>query len=502
MGQEGEQHRDGWVPRDVLPWLRNSWWAGLTLPGGIILLAVLLNLLPRNRAPRNSGQVTPAGSRPPTGVNHAEPGQATTPIREQTEVPRQIRAVRLRRGTPPFVSGYRSTVSGSNAATDARDRLVSPGQPGELLDGDERPPWPPPPGQGQHGPAHREDETTAAYGEYNFVVVANRLPVDRDEDGEWRTSPGGLVSALAPVMAAAARVGWSGAPGPAPDPFDKAGMRLVSVALSDEEIRDYYEGFSNGTLWPLYHDVIAPPEFHRPWWEAYVRINRRFAETAARQATEGATVWVHDYQLQLVPQLLREIRPDLRIGWFDHIPFPGYEILPRCRGGGRSSEGCSGPTSWASSARATPPTSCALPPGAGWPPRLADPGADASSTTRPRTTPRRASAPRVAQEHCQSAWSGQRRSPSRSTPRLRGAARRDDVRARSVELREALGNPAVVLLGVDRLDYTKGILHRLKAYGEVLADGRLTAAGRCWCRSRAPAESASSSTRCCATRSR
>ena len=166
-------------------------------------------------------------------------------------------------------------------------------------------------------------------GDYSFVVVANRLPVDQDENGEWRTSPGGLVSALAPVMAKAdgVWVGWSGGPGPAPEPFDEAGMRLVGVPLDADEIRDYYEGFSNGTLWPLYHDVIAPPEFHRPWWEAYVRINQRFAETAAGQAAEGATVWVHDYQLQLVPQMLREIRPDLRIGWFDHIPFPGYEIF-------------------------------------------------------------------------------------------------------------------------------------------------------------------------------
>ena len=122
-------------------------------------------------------------------------------------------------------------------------------------------------------------------------------------------------------------VGWSGAPGDAPEPFDHDGMHLVGVPLSSEEVEDYYEGFSNATLWPLYHDVIAPPEFHRAWWETYTDINQRFAEAAAAQAAPGATVWVHDYQLQLVPRLLRELRPDVRIGFFIHIPFPGYEIF-------------------------------------------------------------------------------------------------------------------------------------------------------------------------------
>ena len=102
------------------------------------------------------------------------------------------------------------------------------------------------------------------------------LPVDRAEgpDGEteWRPSPGGLVTALEPVMrdAGGAWVGWPGTAGEAPEPFDTGGMHLVSVGLSEEEVRDYYEGFCNATLWPLYHDVIAQPEFHRPWWDAYV----------------------------------------------------------------------------------------------------------------------------------------------------------------------------------------------------------------------------------------
>ena len=125
-------------------------------------------------------------------------------------------------------------------------------------------------------------------GDFDFVIVANRLPVDRvtEPDGStaWRRSPGGLVTALEPVMrkTGGAWVGWTGGSGEPPEPFDEAGMRLVAVGLSDEEIRDYYEGFSNGTLWPLYHDVIVAPSFHRAWWEAYVAVNRRFARGRRR----------------------------------------------------------------------------------------------------------------------------------------------------------------------------------------------------------------------------
>ena len=73
--------------------------------------------------------------------------------------------------------------------------------------------------------------------------------------------------------------------------------------------------------------MIAPPGYHREWWDSYVTVNRRFAEAVAAQAAEGATVWVQDYQLQLVPGMLRAVRRDLRIGFFNHIPFPGYEIF-------------------------------------------------------------------------------------------------------------------------------------------------------------------------------
>ncbi len=168
---------------------------------------------------------------------------------------------------------------------------------------------------------------------YNFVVVSNRLPVDRvlDDDGSafWTRSPGGLVTALEPVMRTAdgAWIGWGGQPGLDMPAFDADGIHLVPVPLSEEDIELYYEGFSNDTLWPLYHDVISTPAFHREWWERYVLVNQRFADAAIAIADQGAVVWVHDYQLQLVPRMLRTARPDLVIGFFNHIPFPPYGIF-------------------------------------------------------------------------------------------------------------------------------------------------------------------------------
>ncbi|MGH3735292.1 MAG: alpha,alpha-trehalose-phosphate synthase (UDP-forming), partial [Micromonosporaceae bacterium] len=173
----------------------------------------------------------------------------------------------------------------------------------------------------------------------SFVVVANRLPVDAatTPDGRlvWKRSPGGLVTALHPIMQVEGGtwIGWPGSPSDeVPEPFELDGMQLHPVPVTADELEDYYEGFSNASLWPLYHDSVQHPVFHRHWWDAYIRVNRRFAAATAEVAGPGAVVWVQDYQLQLVPALLRELRPDLKIGFFLHIPFPPVELymqLPR-----------------------------------------------------------------------------------------------------------------------------------------------------------------------------
>jgi len=151
------------------------------------------------------------------------------------------------------------------------------------------------------------------------------------EDGtqEWKRSPGGLVTALEPILRShhGAWIGWPGVADAEPEPFDQDGVTIIPVKLSAEEVENYYEGFSNDTLWPLYHNGIVEPQYREDWWETYKEVNQRFAEVAAETAAENGVVWVNDYQLQLVPALLREMRPDVRIGFFLHIPFPPLELF-------------------------------------------------------------------------------------------------------------------------------------------------------------------------------
>ncbi|MDQ7877484.1 trehalose-6-phosphate synthase [Microbacterium sp. QXD-8] len=294
-----------------------------------------------------------------------------------------------------------------------------------------------------------------------LVVVANRLPVDRvvDADGEpgWRRSPGGLVTALEPVMRRAdgAWVGWPGQPDIEVDPFEFEGTHLVPVMLTSEDVELYYEGMSNDTFWPLYHDVIAEPRYRRVWWDAYVKVNRRFAEAAAAVAADGATVWVQDYQLQLVPQMLRQARPDLTIGYFHHIPFPAYGLYSQLPWRRQVLEGLLGADVIGFQ-------------------RVADAGNFARAVRRQLRYDTKASGITVP-----NADGTSRRALAKAFPISIDAssyielARQDDVRARAKEIRESLGNPKKILLGVDRLDYTKGIRHRMKAFGELLEDGKI-----------------------------
>lgn len=289
----------------------------------------------------------------------------------------------------------------------------------------------------------------------DLVVVANRLPVDRVElaDGEpgWRTSPGGLVSAIEPVLRAGDGlwVGWPGGTDVELEPFEVNGLHLVPVSMSETDIEGHYEGMSNGTLWPLYHDLVAKPMFHRPWWDAYQRVNRRFAAKVAELAAENATVWVHDYQLQLVPAMLRALRPDLKIGFYLHIPFPPAELFQQLPWRRQILEGLLGADL----------VGFQLP--------------EAAANFR-RLVNHRVGHPIEGEEVILPDGRRVRASAYPISIDAKGfetLARTPAVEERAKELREALGNPRKVFLGVDRLDYTKGILARLKAFGEVMEDG-------------------------------
>jgi alpha,alpha-trehalose-phosphate synthase [UDP-forming] len=165
-----------------------------------------------------------------------------------------------------------------------------------------------------------------------LVVLANRLPVKHGPDG-WHAASGGLVTALRPVMdeTGGAWIGWDDAPTEVPSRVDGLGCDLHPVALTDAQVEGHYHGFSNRTLWPLFHDLVVEPVIDRRWWRTYQDVNRRFAEAAADIDTQdpAPVLWVHDYHLMLLPELLRAISPRSPIGFFLHIPFPPPELFLR-----------------------------------------------------------------------------------------------------------------------------------------------------------------------------
>ncbi|MDF3050969.1 MAG: hypothetical protein K0R87_2607 [Pseudonocardia sp.] len=292
----------------------------------------------------------------------------------------------------------------------------------------------------------------------DFVVVANRLPVDLEKgpDGTetWKRSPGGLVTALEPILRSrrGAWVGWPGLPDVEADPVKEDGLELYPVPLSTEDVENYYEGFSNGTLWPLYHDVVAPPAYHRHWWQAYVSVNERFARAVADEAARGATVWVQDYQLQLLPGQLRQMRPDLRIGFFLHIPFPPTELFIQLPWREQIVKGLLGAdlVGFHTPGGARNFRSLATRIGG------ATPGATQGEVVVDDRTVKLGAFP-----------------ISIDSQALDRLSRSPEVADRAVEIRKELGDPRRLILGVDRLDYTKGIDVRLRAFEELLDEDRI-----------------------------
>lgn len=279
-----------------------------------------------------------------------------------------------------------------------------------------------------------------------LVVVANRLPVRREEDGSWAPSPGGLVTALTPILERGGTwIGWAGVGSGPAETFRVNNINHVAVSVSDAEIDDYYLGFCNGTLWPLFHDGIRTPEYHRRWWNAYRRVNQRYAEAVLEHSNPGDLIWVHDYHLLLLPQMLREASPDIEIRFFLHIPFPPVELYAR------------------------------LP----WRRQLIE-GMLASDVVGFQTESSTANFRRAA-----SVFAGAevqeplvridgRSIKTMAAPISVAFDAYNDVAAtplideRVSSIRDELGNPEHIFLGADRLDYTKGIDVRLRAFATLL----------------------------------
>jgi len=291
----------------------------------------------------------------------------------------------------------------------------------------------------------------------DLVVVANRLPVQHATGGSddvWKPSPGGLVSALTSVLQNrnGLWIGWPGTSEHRELPLTYEGIQLKAVDLTPEEYENFYLGFSNATLWPLYHDAIRAPTFHRHWWQAYWAVNLRYATAIAESVAPGGTVWIHDYQLQLVPQMLRQVRPDVRIGFFLHIPFPPIELFMQLPWRREILTGLLGadligfqvPQAASNFSRMARRQSSAT-------------GTDSVLDLNGRTV--RVGAFPI----------------SVDSEQIIALANDPAIRARAVEIKKDLGDPELVLLGVDRLDYTKGIQQRIKAVSELFEDGSLTA---------------------------
>ncbi|MBW3657793.1 MAG: trehalose-6-phosphate synthase, partial [Actinobacteria bacterium] len=166
-----------------------------------------------------------------------------------------------------------------------------------------------------------------------LVIVANRLPVSQDDDGTWQPSAGGLVTAMRPVIeeVGGAWIGWDGGATGVPPRVDGLNVDLHPLPLSRAQVQGFYYGFSNRTLWPLFHDLIRTPVIERRWWRSYQEVNRRFAEEAANLDIDDTTplFWIQDYHLMLAPELIRAIHPASPIGFFLHIPFPPPELFAR-----------------------------------------------------------------------------------------------------------------------------------------------------------------------------
>ena len=172
---------------------------------------------------------------------------------------------------------------------------------------------------------------------YNLAIVSNRLPVSvvrRDGKLHFEASSGGLATAMS-SLEQEDKI-WVGWPGIAADDLTDDEKDLITTELQEqgcypvfltaEQVELFYEGYSNDTLWPLFHYFQSLTRHRNEYWDSYQQVNQLFAEAAAEVTTTDGTVWIHDYHLMTMPSMLRTLLPQSSIGFFLHIPFPSFEI--------------------------------------------------------------------------------------------------------------------------------------------------------------------------------
>ncbi len=174
-----------------------------------------------------------------------------------------------------------------------------------------------------------------------LIIVSNRLPVvlKKEKDGRWSTvaGSGGLVTALAPVLRdrGGLWIGWPGTFKTLDKESEEAlasatrdsGFTLKAVALTSEELEKYYLGFANEIIWPLFHDLLSQCKFDPSYWSCYQKVNRKFARVIKEHLASDDYIWIHDYHLMNVAQELRGLAVKENIGFFLHIPFPSLDIF-------------------------------------------------------------------------------------------------------------------------------------------------------------------------------
>lgn len=175
---------------------------------------------------------------------------------------------------------------------------------------------------------------------YKFIVTSNRLPVTvKKIDGklEFTNSSGGLATAMSSLDMDPKESLWVGWPGISSDELTKNDKAAITkelrkyncypVHLTQAQVQAFYEGYSNDTLWPLFHYFQSYVTYNEAYWSAYENVNQLFLKAITKNSKEDACIWVHDYHLMLLPALLRQKLPNLSVGFFLHIPFPAYEIF-------------------------------------------------------------------------------------------------------------------------------------------------------------------------------
>lgn len=291
-----------------------------------------------------------------------------------------------------------------------------------------------------------------------LVVVSNRASyVFTGEEGQLsaKRAVSGLVSAVEPVLNTfgGTWVAWCGRLGGGPDrgltlhvPVDNPRYSLQEVILGEEGYRKYYHGFANSCLWPLAHQMIEKCEFQREHWLAYREANHKFARVALSCARADSLFWVHDYHLAIVPQIIRRRLPEAKTAFFWHIPFPPPEAFAVLPWGRQILHGLLGSDLIAFHTKSYLDNFLAC----------------VKKYFRLKVQPETGTI-----------WTGSRWITARVLPvgvnwqRFEQLAEDPEVRSRARQIREATG-AEYLLLGVDRLDYTKGIAERIRALGAFL----------------------------------